>query len=101
MKNLNIQFIDEHDNDVTFDVLANNSQVDIVEIRVPDLSISRATMSRYIMTIHTLLLHYQIGPIDNLLSWLIDSWDEKDERGVVHRYIYDHLADCYCGVLED
>ena len=101
MKNLNIQFIDEHDNDVTFDVLANNSQVDIVEIRVPDLSVSRATMSRYIMTIHTLLLHHQVGPIDNLLSWLIDCWDDQKECGVVHRYVLDHLVDCFCGILED
>ena len=101
MKNLNIKFIDEHDNDVTFDVLANNSQVKIVEIRVHDLSVSKAIMSQYIMTVHTLLIHYQTGPIDNLLSWLIDSWDKQKECGVVHRYLYDHRAVCYCGVLED
>ena len=101
MKNLNIQFIDEHDNDVTFDVLANNSQIDIAEIRIPDLSISKETMNRYTMTVHTLLLHHQAEPIDDLLSWLIDSWNEQNEHGVVHRYLYDHLANCYCGVLED
>lgn len=101
MKNLNIKFIDEQDNDVTFDVLANDSQVKIAEVQVIDLSIDTKTMHNYAITIATLLSHHQKEPINDLLWWLVYSWDEQDERGVVHRYVYDHLADCFCGILED
>ena len=101
MKNLNIKFIDEHDNDVTFDVLANNSQVNIAEIRIPDLSISKTDMYAYALTVCTLLSHPQTSCIEDLLSWLVDAWDEQKDRVVVQRYLYDHLTDCFCGFLED
>ena len=102
MKNLNIKFVDEQDNDVTFDVLVNNSQVRVVEIQVPDLSVDAEVMYNYVTTVDSLLSrnHPQTIPIHDLLWWLIYSWDRQKECGVVHRYLYDHLTDCYCGVLE-
>ena len=101
MKNLNIKFIDEQDNDVTFDVLANESQVKIAEIQIPNLSVSKIAMNTYVKTVLTLLSHPRYAAIEDLLLWLIDSWNEQSKHGVVHRYLYDHIMDCYCGVLED